>query len=128
MQAHHLRRGRAAAARWWIFVALAAPFVAVGSGPGTTELVTVTTDGQPIDQWFSPLGRHTVSADGRFVVFDSDSATVVPGDTNGRRDVFVRDVLAGTTQRVSVGPGGVEANFGSEWPSISADGRYVAFH
>ena len=52
----------------------------------------------------------------------------MPGDTNGSPDVFVRDRQTGTTQRVSVGPGGVQGNGdSSQRPSISADGRFVAF-
>jgi hypothetical protein len=51
---------------------------------------------------------------------------LVPGDTNGFVDVFVRDRKTGKTKRVSVGPGGVQGNDASYDPSISADGRFVA--
>jgi len=68
-----------------------------------------------------------VSPDGRYVVFDSNATNLVAGDTNGFRDVFLRDRLAGTTVRVNVGPGGVQANGISSYPSISADGNLVAF-
>ena len=68
-----------------------------------------------------------ISADGRFVAFISDATNLVPGDTNGRYDVFVRDRQTGTTRRVSVGPGGVQGNGDSFDPAISADGRFVAF-
>ena len=54
--------------------------------------------------------RPAISADGRFVAFNSDATNLVPGDTNGADDVFVRDRQTGTTQRVSVGPGGVQGN------------------
>jgi Tol biopolymer transport system component len=67
-----------------------------------------------------------LSADGRFVAFASDATTLVPGDTNQRADVFVRDRRLGTTTRVSVGLGG-QADRPSATPSISADGRFVAF-
>ncbi len=50
------------------------------------------------------------------------------GDTNGSQDVFLRDRLAGATERVSVATGGGQANGDSFTPAISADGRYVAFH
>ena len=51
------------------------------------------------------------------------------GDTNGTGDVFVHDRQTGTTRRVSVGPGGVQGNGPSiDLPSISADGRFVAFY
>ena len=68
-----------------------------------------------------------LSADGRFVAFGSDASNLVPGDTNNLFDVFVHDRQSGTTQRVSVGPGGVQANGFSVGPTLSADGRFVAF-
>jgi len=51
----------------------------------------------------------------------------VPGDTNGTWDIFVRDRTARVTQRVSVNPSGAQTFYGGVDPSISADGRYVAF-
>ncbi len=69
----------------------------------------------------------SISADGRFVAFESGATNLVAGDGNGTRDVFVRDCLNGTTERVSVATGGAEGNGGSWYPSISADGRFVAF-
>lgn len=69
----------------------------------------------------------SISADGRFLAFQSNASDVVPGDVNGLSDVFVRDLLAGTTARVSVGLGGAQANGDSKHPSISADGSRVAF-
>lgn len=68
-----------------------------------------------------------MSVDGRYVAFDSDAATLVTGDTNRIRDVFVHDRATGTTTRVSVGAGGAEADGQSQRPTMSADGRYVAF-
>jgi Tol biopolymer transport system component len=69
----------------------------------------------------------SLSLDGRVVAFCSVATNLVSGDTNGQCDVFVRDLLANTTQRVSVGAGGVQAAGASRWNSLSADGRYVAF-
>jgi Tol biopolymer transport system component len=73
-----------------------------------------------------------ISANGRFVEFVSAASNLVAKDTNGTFDVFVRDRVANTTRRMSVGRGGVQANASSfdRWvrsASISADGRYVAF-
>jgi Tol biopolymer transport system component len=68
-----------------------------------------------------------LSSDGRFVAFHSAASTLVPGDTNGKFDVFVRDRLLGTTELVSVALGGGPADGDSFVPSISADGRYIAF-
>ncbi|HKG49329.1 MAG TPA: hypothetical protein VKB14_02725 [Actinomycetales bacterium] len=69
----------------------------------------------------------SISADGRQVAFVSAATNLVRGDTNGVNDVFVRDLRAGTTRRVSVGPGGRQGNAASLFPAISADGRTVAF-
>ena len=91
---------------------------------GTTERVSVSSDGVEGDSnsFFS-----AISADGRFVAFTSLARNLVPGDTNLTTDVFVRDRLAGTTERVSISSGGSEANDQSFLPSISSDGRFVAF-
>ncbi len=72
-------------------------------------------------------GTHLVSADGRFVAFDSTASNLVAGDTNAGSDCFVRDVLAGTTVRVSVNTAGAQAGAGSRAPWITPDGRFVAF-
>ncbi|MEG4326038.1 calcium-binding protein [Microcoleus sp. herbarium5] len=69
----------------------------------------------------------SISADGRFVTFASDSTNLVAGDTNDTRDIFVRDLLTNTTTRVSVDSAGNQGNGISEFPSISADGRFVGF-
>ena len=94
---------------------------------GVTELVSLSTegveaDGDPEDP------EPAISADGRFVAFASAAQTLVGGDTNGQRDVFVHDRVAGTTERVSVATGEVQAENGtSDSPRLSADGRFVAF-
>jgi len=68
-----------------------------------------------------------ISANGRYVVFESGGTNFVPGDTNGWTDIFVRDTLIGTTTRVSVDSSGSQANGSSDVPTISDDGRYIAF-
>ncbi|HEX8344241.1 MAG TPA: hypothetical protein VF657_05790 [Actinoplanes sp.] len=68
-----------------------------------------------------------ISADGRYVAFSSQATNLVPGDTNGEQDIFVRDVRAGSTRRVSLSSVGRQADERSSGPLISADGRYVAF-
>ncbi len=91
---------------------------------GTTTRVSVSNTGaQANQQSYSP----SISADGRFVVFTSDASNLVPGDTNGVADIFVRDLLNKTTMRVNVSSSGVQANQSSESPVINANGRYVAF-
>ena len=90
----------------------------------TTVLVSVDSDEV---QAGNDSGRPSISADGRFVAFESYATNLVAGDTNGSYDVFVRDLTSTTTVRVSVNSLGVQGNFGSFDPSISADGRYVGF-
>ena len=75
----------------------------------------------------------SVSADGRYVAFTSNASNLVRGDTNKLPDVFMRDVRTGRTTRVSVtsaGKQGVGKRYsnGSNAPTISRDGRFVAFH
>jgi Tol biopolymer transport system component len=93
---------------------------------GTAECVSVASGGVPgPGASFAP----SISGDGRFVAFYSESSGLVAGDTNGCGDVFVRDRVNGTTERVSVSSAGVEgdAASGQDRPSISGDGRFVAF-
>lgn len=68
-----------------------------------------------------------LSADGRYIVFASKASNLVPGDTNGLPDVFWRDMVSRTTRLVSVSLAGTSGNSGSSRPSISADGKVVAF-
>jgi Tol biopolymer transport system component len=70
----------------------------------------------------------SISADGRFVAFHSTSTNLVPSDTNGVKDAFVRDRQTGTTTRVSVSSAGVQGDGVSSEPQLSADGRFVAFY
>ena len=99
--------------------------------PGPTFLVSVSSTGRPANgtdwAWAAPV----ISANGRYVAFSSDATNLVPGDTNGAQDVFVRDLRSGHTRLASVGLGGMPAISqcftGSFAPSISASGRYVVF-
>ena len=68
-----------------------------------------------------------VSETGRFVVFWSDASDLVTGDTNGRSDVFLRDIGTKTTYRVSVNSNSQQGNGDSRFESISRDGSFVAF-
>ena len=96
---------------------------------GLTELVSVDSSGNQGNGWsgISVWARSTISGDGRYVAFDSQATSLVPGDTNGQPDVFVRDRQAGTTELVSVTSSGSQGSDDSEVSSISQDGRYVAF-
>src|SRR5687767_9074037 len=93
---------------------------------GITTLVSIGFDGS--------AGNGTsfiqdINGDGRFVAFVSDSTNLIPNDVQDfEANVYVRDLVTGTTELVSVGSDGTRANVGFfDRPSISADGRYVAF-
>ena len=90
----------------------------------TTTRISVGTNGT---QGNGASEAPTISADGRWVAFDSWASNLVLGDTNGDADVFIYDRQAGTTTRVSVGSGGTQANDASGASAMSADGRWVAF-
>jgi len=91
------------------------------------KVVRVNTDASGAEaNSFSSGG--SISADGRFVAFHSLADNLVEGDTNGERDVFVKDLSTGEVTRVSTQSNGDEAAGGdSQWVSISADGRFVVF-
>jgi Tol biopolymer transport system component len=91
---------------------------------GTTERISVGTGGTESN---GDSNGQWMSADGRFVVFASVGDNLVSGDTNQWKDVFVRDRLLGTTERVSVASDGTEADGESFACAISADGRFVSF-
>jgi len=108
--------------RWDVFVR--------DRSSGTTNRVSVSTGGAQAAPTSDPWGGSTaggISASGRYVVFQSDAANLVPGDTNRAEDVFLHDQASGVTTRVSVGKSGRQANGPSAFAAISADGRYVAF-
>jgi Ca2+-binding RTX toxin-like protein len=90
---------------------------------GTTKLISVASDGT---QGNGHSNNPSISASGRYVAFEGGS-NLVNGDTNGYGDIFVKDLQTGTTKRISVASDGTQGNDGSYYPSISADGRYVAF-
>jgi Tol biopolymer transport system component len=91
---------------------------------GLTSRVDVSSGGT---QGNDLSTQPSISADGRFVAFHSHSTNLVPDDTNAVYDVFVHDRQTGETSRVSVSSGGTQADSDSQYASISADGRYVAF-
>jgi len=91
---------------------------------GTTRVSVASdgTEGNGESGWYP-----AISADGRYVAFQSSATNLVANDNNAKIDIFVHDTLSGTTSRVSVDSNGIEGN-GHSWNlSISTDGRYVAF-
>src|SRR5437762_5568898 len=130
MTTEHVRTAPALAFSWRITaVGLLASVLALlatlaGASAGTTERVSVASDGT---QGNSPSQLPALSADGRFVAFQSWATNLVPGDTNGFADVFVHDRQTDTTERVSVASDGTQGNGGSGAEAISADRRFVDF-
>ena len=119
--------------------ALAATAALVGSAagqhgtPGTTQLISRVSGTGPVSPGLVHQGRvsagHTVSADGRFVVFESDSDGLSNQDDDTMTNVYVRDLQTGTTTFVSraTGANGAPAHKSSSNAVISADGTHVAF-
>jgi Tol biopolymer transport system component len=104
---------------------------------GTTTLVSVNTDGEKGND---DSKYPSISEDGRYVAFHSSATNLVQGDTNvfcdtdydeqyddNCEDIFVHDRQTGVTTRVSVASDGTEGNAWSVQPSISGNGRFVAF-
>lgn len=96
---------------------------------GTNELISVAHPALAFatPNSFSLLSPFPASADGRYIAYASDADNIVPGDTNGFRDVFVRDLASSASVLVSAAPNGVSGNGISSEPAMSGDGRYVAF-
>jgi len=91
---------------------------------GAVTLLSAAAAGEPGDgDSFGP----SISADGRFVAFHSRAGNLVPGESNGVPDVYVKDTLDGSIERVSEVTGGIGGLADSYNASISADGRLVAF-
>ncbi len=91
---------------------------------GDTTLVSVASDGTQAN---SGSLFSTISADGRYIAYDTDASNLVKGDTNGWADCFVYDQVTGETTLVSVSSDGTQGNSDSRCSSISDDGRFVAF-
>ncbi len=91
---------------------------------GTTERISVSSAGVQGD---GESRTASITPEGRYAVFASRAANLVPGDTNAGGDVFLRDRRTGTTTRVSVAPGGGQADGDSSAVTMTPDGRYVAF-
>ncbi len=108
---------------------LRAPAVQAAFSDVTTRVSVSSTgtQGNGRNQDFGLYILPSVSADGRYVAFASDSSNLAAGDSNNTWDVFVHDRETRETTRVSVSSEGSQGNFRSSDPSISADGRYVAF-
>ena len=109
---------------WLLAMLLSASLGAPAVHAATTEIVSVDSSGVLGDAGST---FSSVSADGRYVAFVSRAQNLVPGDTNGTDDIFVRDRQTGVTERVSVASDGTEGNGASVAPALSGDGNVVAF-
>jgi Tol biopolymer transport system component len=120
--------------RWVVFSSRATNLVHGAQNPvsrvylrdrtlGTTTCLSLDQSGAPAN---APSTEPTISADGRFVAFTS-LASLGAGDINGRTDVYVWNAQSGTLTQASVSNTGTQPTFESGSPSISADGRVVAF-
>lgn len=104
---------------WLIVVVIAVIVIALVINTAREKAAENQADGS---NW-----EPSVSADGRYVAFASLAGNLVPDDTNQVKDIFIKDTVSGETRRVSTNSNGSEADGDSIQPSISADGRYVAF-
>ena len=93
---------------------------------GVTERVSISSTGEE-SHGISYTYHPSISSEGDVVVFASNAPNLVPADTNGTFDVFVRDRKAGTTTLVSVNADGKQGNGPSLHGVVSGNGRYVAF-
>lgn len=93
---------------------------------GVTQRLSLAHDGsEPNDD--SGTGRAHLSAGNRYAFFISTASNLVPGDTNGTADAFVRDLRTGAVQRVAVAADGSQSNGRTGFLSADATGRVVAF-
>ena len=100
-------------------------FLPCESEAGNIERVSVdNSGGQGDNESLEP----SISSDGRYVAFYSEATNLATGDTNDRSDAFVYDRVTDTIEMVSVNNIGAQGDRGSYSPSISSDGRYVAFY
>lgn len=89
--------------------------------------VSVVSDGSQADGESSHHDFPSISVNGRYISFASRATNLVPDDTNKTQDIFIHDQETGQTTRVNISTDGVQANGYSHNPSVSADGRYIAF-
>ena len=102
--------------------------VAVLALSGCAWLTRSSVSGAPqLAQANAQSRNPSISGSGRFVAFTSDATNLVANDTNAKSDVFVHDNVSGATERISVASNGSQADGPSYGPSISDNGRYVAF-
>jgi len=101
--------------------------LSAGEVEPSMSTMTPTPTAAPSMQSNGHSYKPSVSADGRWVAFQSEASNLVDGDTNGLLDIFVYDRQTGAMERVSIASDGTQGNGESFSPAISADGRWVVF-
>lgn len=104
-------------------LAVAAGFIATAGAQSTTRVSVDSGGGQANSRSYV----HSMSSDGRLVAFSSLASNLVAADTNGAEDVFLHDRQTGITERISIATSGVQGNDASDEPSLSGDGKFIAF-
>jgi len=96
-------------------------------GAGTTTLVSINSAGTASAN--VGVGSPSISGDGNFVAFSSTASDLVATDTNGAFDIFVRNLMAGATDLVTINSAGTDSGNGAAagGAALSPDGRFVAF-
>ena len=110
--------------RLHLWIAITALLLLGSAATAQIERISVADEGSQAN-----LGsaQAAISQDGSVIAFHSNADNLIAGDTNGWGDVFVRDLVAGTTEIASLRPDGGETQSYSRRPSLSDDGRLVAF-
>jgi hypothetical protein len=122
-------RQRSVHRRGWLVGLLCGAWLAGGWLPLIAS--AALTERVSIDSFGTQASGYSVhpalSADGRLIAFDSSADNLVAGDSNGVFHIFVHDRQSGQTTRVSISSAGHQGNSSSDNPTLSADGRVVAF-
>ena len=122
-----LRSARLLLGSSFLAVALAGSSPAAASSLSTTTLVTPGLEGHGADDYLNPSSTNGTSEDGRISVFSSGATNLIPHDTNDTHDVFAYDRVTQKIELISHNAAGQSANSASYTPTISGDGRYVAY-
>ena len=128
--------GRVARGGRFVVFSSGATDLVPGDGNGKFDIFRFDAQTETVDRVSTDLNgvesnggsyQAGIANGGVYVAFESDATNLVPNDTNGQRDVFVKNMDTGAIERVSVSSVGVEGNGGSDFLDISSDGELVLF-
>lgn len=94
---------------------------------GSLTIASLAADGTAGNGPSSTTEAAALSGDGSFLLFASSASNLVAGDSNGSSDLFLKDLIGGFVQRVSVSSAGIEADGSSGSPCLSSDGSLMAY-